>query len=250
MHPVISANNPLLKLFHLNVTVVQSDRPGRGWVQFFPERYTYDRYTEYLDPRIDVELVGHFVNWRYSGHVLRAFQQEADNFLQRSMALFGPSPPDVAVIAVHIRRTDRITWLIEKGLPNSMPDRMYFSHVVAFFNRLFDNKTMYVVCSDDVKWSKVNRAQCILCYSLSLQPQHPLHWHIRSMVSLHGRWSYRLPQSRVSDRCPARCCVQESELDTESRGSMGSVMVEQCVTNVLSSGTHICNNWYYWTALL
>ncbi|KAI0220988.1 Galactoside 2-alpha-L-fucosyltransferase 2, partial [Lamellibrachia satsuma] len=167
MHPVISANNLLLKLFDLNVTVVQSNRPGRDWIQFCPDRYRYDRRTEYLDPRIDVELVGNLINWRYSRNVLRyvvqnhfrfreTIQQEADNFLWRSMSQFGHSPPDVAVIAVHIRRTDRITWLIKRGRPNSMPDRMYFSHAVAFFNRLFNNKTMFIVCSDDVKWSKVN----------------------------------------------------------------------------------------------
>ncbi|KAI0240887.1 Galactoside 2-alpha-L-fucosyltransferase 2, partial [Lamellibrachia satsuma] len=167
MHPVISANNPLLNLFQLNVTVVQDDRPGRDWVQYIPFRGTYDRHTEYLDPRVDTELVGYVTNWQYFEHVMRdlvqnhfrfreAIQHEADNFLRHSMAQFGFSPSDVAVIAVHIRRTDLVRRRIKAGSWNSIPDRAYFSHAVAFFNRLFKNKTMYVVCSDDVKWSKVN----------------------------------------------------------------------------------------------
>ena len=44
MHPVISTHNPLLKLFHINVTVVQSDRPGRGWVKFATKRHIYDKH--------------------------------------------------------------------------------------------------------------------------------------------------------------------------------------------------------------
>ena len=58
MLPVISENNPLLKLFHLNVTVVQSDRPGRDWVQYVPKRDKYDQHIKNLDPRVDVEIVG------------------------------------------------------------------------------------------------------------------------------------------------------------------------------------------------
>ena len=164
MRPVISANNPLLKLFHLNVTVAQSDRPGRGWVQYVPKHH--DRHMKYLDSQIDVELVGMFNgNWALFGHVMQdlvqnhfrfreAIQQEADNFLRRSMAQFDLSPSDVAVIAVHIRRTDLLQHRIQKGILPA--GKSYFSHAVAFFNRRFDNKTMYIVCSDDLKWSKVN----------------------------------------------------------------------------------------------
>ncbi|KAI0234225.1 hypothetical protein LSAT2_015586, partial [Lamellibrachia satsuma] len=115
MRPVISANNPLLKLFHLNVTVAQSDRPGRGWVQYVPKHH--DRH-------------------------------------MNSMAQFDLSPSDVAVIAVHIRRTDLLQHRIQKGILPA--GKSYFSHAVAFFNRRFDNKTMYIVCSDDMKWSKVS----------------------------------------------------------------------------------------------
>ena len=167
MHHVISANNPLLKLFHLNVTVVQSDRPGRDWVQFVPTYGKYDNHTEYLDPRVDVELVGILKPWKYYGLVMsdllqnhfrfrEAIQQEADSFLRHSMAQFDVTPSDVVLIAVHIRRTDRVTMYVNDGHEHMIPDRAYFSHAVAFFNRLFDNKTMYVVCSDDLKWSKMN----------------------------------------------------------------------------------------------
>ena len=167
MLPVISENNPLLKLFHLNVTVVQSDRPGRDWVQYVPKRGKYDQHTEYLDPRVDVEIVGILSCWQYFGHVMRdlvqnhflfrkAVHQEADNFLRRSMTQFNISPYDGAVIAVHIRRTDLVRRRIKDGHLNSIPGKAYFSHAVAFFNRFFNNKTMFVVCSDDVDWSKVN----------------------------------------------------------------------------------------------
>ena len=80
MHPVISANNPLLNMFQLNVTVVQSDRPGRDWVQCIPDYNTYDRHTEYLDPRIDTELVGFLKNWQYFGHVKRDLMQNHFRF--------------------------------------------------------------------------------------------------------------------------------------------------------------------------
>ena len=166
MHPVISANNPLLKLFHLNMTVVQSDRPGLGWVQFATKRHIYDKRIEYLDPRIDVEFVGTFNgNWKYFGHVIRdllqnhfrfreTIQQEADNFLRRSMAQFNISSPDVSVIAVHIRRTDLLWYHTKEG--NIPARKAYFRHAVVFFNRFFNYKTIYIICSDDMKWSKVN----------------------------------------------------------------------------------------------
>ncbi|KAI0224443.1 Galactoside 2-alpha-L-fucosyltransferase 1 [Lamellibrachia satsuma] len=166
-HPVISAYNPLLTLFQLNVTVVQSDRPGQDWAQYVPENGIYDPHTEYLDPRINVELVGFLAQWEYFGHVMRdivqnhfrfreAIQQDADRFLRRSMAKFHLSPSDVVVIAVHIRRTDLVRRRTKQRRWNDIPDSAYFSHAVAFFNRLFNKKTMYVVCSDDVEWSKVN----------------------------------------------------------------------------------------------
>ena len=168
MRHVISATNPLLTLFRLNATVVQRDRPGEDWVQFVAEPDTYDRHTEYFDPRNDVELVGDFSNWKYYGHVMRdlvanhfrfreAVQRGAESFLRRTLRTFNLSPSDVAVIAVHIRRGEKTGPLHEKGGDrDSAPGKAYFRHAVAFFNRLYNNKTMYVVCSNDITWSKVN----------------------------------------------------------------------------------------------
>ncbi|KAI0224444.1 Galactoside 2-alpha-L-fucosyltransferase 1, partial [Lamellibrachia satsuma] len=85
-----------------------------------------------------------------------AVQQEADNFLRRSMAKFNISPSEGAAIAVHIRRTDLVRRRIKEGRSNSIPGKAYFSHAIAFFNRFLNNKTMFVVCSDDVDWSKEN----------------------------------------------------------------------------------------------
>ena len=59
MRHVVSANNPLLKLFDLKAAVIPVERPGRDWVKYVPE---------------------------YKG-----------------------STTDVAIIAVHIRRTDMLS---------------------------------------------------------------------------------------------------------------------------------------------
>ena len=163
MRHVISANNPLLTLFKLNATVVPDDRPGRDWPQYVLGP-AYDNGTEYLDPRTDIEMFGFFAHWRYRALVLRDLvqnhfrfrddvQHEADAYLRRSMAKYHLTPSDVAVIAVHIRRTD---YLLRRKKGDLVSDDAYFSHAVTFFNRLFKNKTMYVVCSDDIEWSKVN----------------------------------------------------------------------------------------------
>ncbi|MEG7522400.1 MAG: alpha-1,2-fucosyltransferase, partial [Chromatiales bacterium] len=166
MRHVISAKNKLLTLFKLNATVVQKARPGQDWVQYVIGG-GYDKRTEYLDPRTDVELVGFFSDWKYRQHVMRdlvqnhfrfrdAIQQEADKFLRHSMTKFHLSPSDVVVIAVHIRRTDLLHRREQEGRTEWIAGGPYFRHAVAFFNRLFKNKTMYVVCSDDIEWAKVN----------------------------------------------------------------------------------------------
>ena len=70
MRHVISATNPLLALFRLNATVVQRDRTGQDSFQLVAEPKAYDRHTQYVDPRIDIELVGDFSDWRCYGHVM------------------------------------------------------------------------------------------------------------------------------------------------------------------------------------
>ena len=164
MRHVVSANNPLLKLFDLKAAVIPVERPGRDWVKYVPEYKGYDRHTEYFDPYADIELVSYFENWQYCQPVMRdlirnhfrfrrEIRLEADAFLRRSMESFKLSTTDVAIIAVHIRRTD----MLSKEQPaHSTLYTTYFSHAIAFFNRLFNNKTMYVVCSDDIKWSEKN----------------------------------------------------------------------------------------------
>ena len=167
MYHVISAMNPLLKLFKLNVTVVDSDRPGRKSAQYVLKMFDYDKRTEYLDPRNDVELVCYFRNWKYIANVMQDLlqhhfrlrddiQRQADNFLLHSMAKFALTPSDVALIGVHIRRTDLLAKQKRAGRFDSIPSVSYFRHAVAFFDRLFNNQTMYVVCSDDIQWAKAN----------------------------------------------------------------------------------------------
>ena len=167
MHHVISAKNPLLKLFKLDVTVVDSDRPGREWVQYVIKTTGYDERTEYLDPRIDVELVGFLQAWNYIGNVMQDLlqhhfrlrddiQRQADDFLLHSMAKFALTPSDVALIGVHIRRTDLVARREREGRSSSIPSVSYYRHAAVFFNRLFYNQTLYVVCSDDIEWAKAN----------------------------------------------------------------------------------------------
>ena len=165
MHHVISSKNPLLKLFKLNATVVDNDRPGRDWVQYVVKTKTYDRRTEYLDPRINVELVGYCGQWEYIANVMQDLlknhfrlrddiQRQADNFMLRSMAKFALTSSNVALIGVHIRRTDLLARRERQG--NSIPSVSFYRHAAAFFNRLFYNQTMFVVCSDDIEWAKAN----------------------------------------------------------------------------------------------
>ena len=167
MHHVISSKNPLLKLFKLNATVVDSDRPGRDWVQYVVKTKTYDSRTEYLDPRINVELVGYCGHWKYIANVMQDLlkhhfrlrddiQRQADNFLLRSMAKFALTSSDVALIGIHIRRTDLLARREREGRLAQTPSVSYYRHAAAFFNRLFYNQTMYVVCSDDIEWAKAN----------------------------------------------------------------------------------------------
>ena len=167
MRHVVSAHNPLLQLFDLKAAVIPTERPGRDWVKYVPELHRYDRHTEYFDPYADIELVSFFASWPYFQPVMRdvirnhfrfrkEIRQEADAFLRRSMASFNLSTTDVTVIAVHIRRTDQLARLTKEQLANSTLYTTYFSHAIAFYNRLFNNNTMYVVCSDDIKWSEKN----------------------------------------------------------------------------------------------
>ena len=167
MRHVVSANNPLLKLFDLKADVIPVERPGRDWVKYVPEFKGYDRHTEYFDPHADIELVSYFESWQYCQPVMRdlirnhfRFRQEirlkADAFLRRSLESFKLSMTDVAIIAVHIRRTDRLSRFTDEQLAQSTLYTTYFGHAIAFFNRLFNNNTMYVVCSDDIEWSEKN----------------------------------------------------------------------------------------------
>jgi len=166
MRHVIYADNPLLKLFRLNTTVLRGNVPDHRWVRYVVKR-GYDQYTEHLNPRVDMELVGYFNHLKYYKHVIRdlaqnhfrfldAILREADDFLRRSIAGFNVSTSDVAVIAVHIRRTDMLRIKVNAGQGADVAGRDYFRHAVSFFNSLFKNKTMYVVCSDDLVWAMGN----------------------------------------------------------------------------------------------
>ena len=166
MRHVIYADNPLLKLFRLNATVLRGNDPDHRWVRYVVKR-GYDQYTEHLNPRVDVELVGYFNNLKYYKHVFRDLVQnhfrfhksilrEADDFLRRSIARFNISTSQVAVIGVHIRRTDMLHIRVKAGRSADVAGRDYLRHAVSFFNSLFKNKTMYVVCSDDLVWAMRN----------------------------------------------------------------------------------------------
>ncbi|KAI0217079.1 hypothetical protein LSAT2_031016, partial [Lamellibrachia satsuma] len=142
--------------------------------------------------------------WTFNFRFRESIQQEADNFLRRSMAQFDLSPSDIAVMAVHIRRTYLLQLRIQEGILPA--GKSYFSHAIAFLNRRLNNKTMCIVCSDDMKLSKVNfvtesptvffvdllcspsitgQTSSLLVYLAATTAFSPL--LIRPMVSLHGR---------------------------------------------------------------
>ena len=83
MRHVIYADNPLLKLFRLNATVLRGNDPDHRWVRYVVKR-GYDQYTEHLNPHVDVELVGYFNNLKYYKHVIRDLVQKKPLPIPRS----------------------------------------------------------------------------------------------------------------------------------------------------------------------
>ena len=167
MTPVISKSCGITQLFKLpNVTIVDDADPGARWAKFIqhPE-FNYDQRSRFLDNTKDIQLCGFFQSYKYmedvgEQHVLDQLQVKdefvaaADSFLRKETlkALGGSSiPPGIVYVGIHVRRGDLAAYNYIRA-----PDVGYFNRAMKYFTDRFKDKVIFVVCSEDMKWSRAN----------------------------------------------------------------------------------------------
>ena len=167
MTPVISKRWAISNIFKLHdVLIVDENRPGTGWSKFIEDPdYRYDVRTRYLDSRKDIELNGHFSSYKYTQDVgdhiiLDQFQikddilAEADRFLRNasipaSVAHYILS--DFVYVGIHIRRGD-----MYQSKYIATPNETFYQLAMNYFAERFPDRVIFVVCSDDIAWSKAS----------------------------------------------------------------------------------------------
>lgn len=154
--PFISSRNILHRIFNLNVPkdihVMNSAAIGEG------KSNAYDKRLENLDHTKNWTLNGYFQSWRYFDHckkeVLASFKFKPNIKRKATEVLKTINAKGRPLVFVHIRRGDMaIPNEIKRGYNVATPE--YITKALSYFRQLLKSP-MFLVISDDPKWSKAH----------------------------------------------------------------------------------------------
>lgn len=166
MFPVMPKGGKLNEAFLLPTVYTEEPRPGSKWGKVLEKKSSsYDPVIATLNYPHNIEVVGFLQSWKYFQEYAKELRtrhfkfrpeliSEAQNFLRSSISPQITDPP--LFIAVHIRRGDFLTEKFKK-FGYTVADKNYLKNATAYFEEKFSDKSIhYIVCSDDIAWSKDN----------------------------------------------------------------------------------------------
>lgn len=170
MVPVISEFSHLTSIFPslYSDKSTESRNGARYWPAFHEHAQAqFDKRSFSLNFMRNLQLQGMFQSWKYFDHVreeiLSQFdfadevKEEADAVLfhaWRSSMYSGMPMSNVTFVGVHVRRGDFLdAYNADKGYRAA--DAAYIKRAMQYFISKYHN-IIFVVCSDDQRWSKVN----------------------------------------------------------------------------------------------
>ena len=154
--PVISPSHPLVKYFEINVSTVHPDKPIT--ITEEPWRHGTMRPAGNCIMDYNLTLDGYFQAWTYFTNIpetiRKAFTIRSEYLNQAKTFVGRKQEESILLVGVHVRRGD----VLRKGEQDAgftVADKHYISEAMQFY-RNSCALVRFIVCSDDVEWSRLN----------------------------------------------------------------------------------------------
>ena len=160
---------PLVKYFDLKIKllpekVIKKDiQDFQDFTEFKQRACAYDPATESLPADAGINLHGYLQSWKYFYQIkdeLRENLRFKHHILDETRKFIHDNTPqhmrskDVVYVGVHSRRSDMASWQNWwHGYTTAPPE--YFNHSMEYFQKKYP-KVVFVVCSDNIEWTKQN----------------------------------------------------------------------------------------------
>lgn len=126
----------------------------------------YDSAMEKLSPYYDYHIYGFFQSYKYFEHIKERIRTEftfvphivveSHIFISKARRKYN-CDDSCLFIGVHVRRGDMGSTQMKNFGYQTVDDMTYFTNAVTFYKKKFkDKKIIFLVCSDDISWCKVN----------------------------------------------------------------------------------------------
>ncbi len=139
--------------------------PGRYFLKFRERQSNFDKRVFRLNFLRDIQLEGFYQSWKYFEHakkdIKKQFQFSEDVEKEAQIFLWDAfrnskftDRQDLTFVGIHIRRGDFLEIAnVERGY--SVANVEYIKRAMSYFRKKYKN-VIFVVCSDDKKWSRNN----------------------------------------------------------------------------------------------
>ena len=154
--PVISPSHPLVKYFEINVSTIHPDKPIT--ITEEPWRHGTMRPAGNCIMDYNLTLDGYFQAWTYFTNIpetiRKAFTIRSEYLNQAKTFVGRKQEESLTLVGIHVRRGD----VLSKGEQDAgftVADKHYISEAMKFYRNRCD-LVRFIVCSDDVEWSRSN----------------------------------------------------------------------------------------------
>ena len=156
--PVIKSSNPILKVFSVDPAFISNIKLTNVLV-VYEKQWKNESWKEDMNfVHRNISLQGFFQSWKYFSNVaecIRDLLVIRPNYLSKAKQFLKQMVfQSKTLIGVHVRRTDMMT----KGsqeIGRIVASKQYITKAMTFF-RTRCNNTHFIICSDDMRWSRQN----------------------------------------------------------------------------------------------
>ena len=162
MTPVLSTDDAITKSFKASANKVPTLRPGKNFAKFIEKTSdVYDRNTEYLNPDIDIELVGEFKSWKYFEFFHNEIKQEftfvddvsdkSHDFLENYVEFYKEQREHAKtpqLIGVYVERKGKMHI-------DSEETKAFLTRAMEAYRARYTG-VLFIVASDDPEWATEN----------------------------------------------------------------------------------------------
>ncbi len=170
MIPTLDYNNILFNYFNITARPLH-DRKISWPVYTETAPYKYSQDSELLNYNLDLQMYGFFQSWKYfediKGNIRKQFTftdiilQSAISFLREVREAHFPhkqyaeqiASEPLRLVGIHVRRGDLLEW-DNQDMGYSVATASYLDNAMSFFEAKYPH-LIFIVCSDDIPWSRV-----------------------------------------------------------------------------------------------